>query len=132
MSSIDDIRAGRLKKLELIKARGIEAYPVKAIQDYTIAEVVSKYPTLSKEIKPTTLVGRVLSLRPQGAIVFFTFDDGTGKFQGFIKKGEGMADGDFDFWMNTVDVGDFVQVTGTFFETQRGEKTLNVTSWTML
>ncbi len=132
MSSIDDIRAGRLNKIELLKAKGINPYPVESHQDYTIAEVIEQYAKLSANTKPTTLVGRVLSLRPQGAIVFFTFNDGTGKFQGFIKKGEGMSDDAFDLWVSVVDVGDFVEVTGTFFETQRGEKTLNVSAWTML
>lgn len=132
MSSIDDIRANRLKKVELLKARNIDPYPVDSNQDYTIAEVLESYEKLKANTKPTTLVGRVLSLRPQGAIVFFTFDDGTGKFQGFIKKTEGMPDGDFDLWAEVVDIGDFVEVKGLFFETQRGEKTLNVSSWRML
>lgn len=132
MSSIDDIRANRLKKIELLRARNVDPYPVDSHPDYTIADVVKNYEKLKASGKPTTLVGRVLSLRPQGAIVFFTFDDGTGKFQGFIKKGEGMIDADFDFWTEVVDIGDFVEITGMFFETQRGEKTLNVSTWRML
>lgn len=132
MSSIDDIRAGRLKKLELLKANNVDPYPVVSNQDYTIAEVLENYEKLKANSKPTRLVGRVLSLRPQGAIVFFTFDDGTGKFQGFIKKGEGMKDEDFDLWASVVDIGDFVEIAGVFFETQRGEKTLNVSTWRML
>ncbi len=132
MSSIDDIRQGRLAKLKLLSEKGIEAFPVVSNQDFTNAEAAENFATLVTAQKPATLVGRVLSLRPQGAIVFFTFDDGTGSFQGFIKKDEGMAAADFDLWSDVVDVGDFVEVTGTFFETKRGEKTLNVSTWKML
>lgn len=132
MSSIDDIRLGRLEKLKNLQKKGIEPFPVSSKQDYTVAEVIVGFSRLSKSKKPISLVGRILSLRPQGAIVFFTFDDGTGKFQGFMKKEEGISAELFDLFLNAVDVGDFVEVTGKFFETQRGEKTINASEWRML
>lgn len=132
MSSINDIRLGRLGKLQMLKNRGMEPFPIVSRQDYTVAEAVRGFSKLSKSKKPISLVGRVFSLRPQGAIMFFTFDDGTGKFQGFMKKGEGVAPDAFDFFADIVDVGDFIEVSGKFFETERGEKTLNVSSWRML
>ncbi len=141
MSTIDDIRKGRLDKLQALKDKNIEAYPISSNQDYTNAEVIEKWTKLSEGssaagpkagAKPTTLVGRVLALRPQGAIIFFSFDDGTAKFQGFMKKGEGISEDLFDLFMNVVDIGDFVEVTGTFFETKRGEKTIHASDWRML
>lgn len=132
MSTIDEIRRLRLEKIEKLKSAGMEVYPVTSKQDYTLAETVEKFATLSKNDKPVSLVGRVMSLRPQGAIVFFTFDDGTGRFQGFMKKGEGIDDKPFDLFVETIDVGDFVEVRGKLFETQRGEKTLNISDWKIL
>ncbi len=132
MSTIDDIRNGRLEKLRLLKEKNIPAYPIVSNQDLTVAEAVEKFDTLVRAGKEKSLVGRVLSLRPQGAILFFHFDDGTGKFQGFMKKGEGIADDAFDLFINVVDIGDFVEVCGKFFETKRGEKTLDISSWRML
>lgn len=132
MASIDDIRQTRIDKLQKLSKAGINAFPVEAKQDYTLAEAIKDFSKLSKSKKPTHLVGRILSLRPQGAIIFFTFDDGTAKFQGFIKKGEGMSHEQFALWSETIDIGDFVELTGKLFQTQRGEKTINVEKWKML
>lgn len=136
MSSIDDIRQGRLAKLQALKEKGIEPFPVVSNQDATNAEVADTESFAKRADdsakKPLTMVGRVLSLRPQGAIVFFTFDDGTGKFQGFMKKDEGITADLFDSFINFVDIGDFVEVTGKLFETKRGEKTLDISGWRML
>lgn len=132
MASIDEIRKGRLDKIQALKDKGIDSFPIDSKQDFTNAQIQAGWSKFKDSTKTATLVGRVLSLRPQGAILFFTFDDGTGKFQGFIKKDEGMLIADFDLWTNTVDIGDQVQLTGTFFETARGEKTLNVAKWQML
>src|SRR5262249_7753838 len=38
----------------------------------------------------------------------------------------------FNFWMEVVDIGDFVELHGTFFTTQRGEKTIEAHDWRML
>jgi hypothetical protein len=40
MSSIDDIRQGRLAKLQALKEKNIEPFPVVSHQDATNAEVV--------------------------------------------------------------------------------------------
>lgn len=134
MASIDDIRGNRINKLSQLKEKGMEAYPSESHQDQTLAEVNENFSKLSKSKskKPISLVGRVLSLRPQGAIIFFTFDDGTAKFQGFLKKGEHIADEDYDSFGNLVDIGDFVEVSGPLFTTSRGEKSIHVAKWRML
>lgn len=132
MSTIDEIRRGRLEKLQKLVDSGMEVYPVASRQDYTLAQAVEKYGSLAKQKKPIYLVGRIMSLRPQGAIAFFTLDDGTGRFQGFMKRDEGIDGAMFDLFIQTIDVGDFVEVGGKLFETQRGEKTLNVAIWRIL
>ena len=72
-----------------------------------------------------------MSIRGQGAIVFITLDDGTGVFQGLFKK-DSLGEEKFDFFGETADIGDFVEIQGTFFVTKRGEKTLEVKDWNML
>ncbi len=133
MASLEEIRNTRIEKLKALEEKGIQAYPVHTEKDLDVEEVISSFTKLSKSKKKTyTLVGRVVSLRPQGGLIFFHFFDGTGKMQGLLKKGEAVSDSDFDLFWNTVDVGDFVQVTGTLFITKRNEKTLQVASWKML
>lgn len=132
MASLDDIRQNRIEKLKALEENGLSAYPVASNQDYSLADAAKNYTKLAKPDKLVSLAGRVLSLRPQGAIVFFNFDDGTGKFQGLLKKGEHIADPEFDSWNQIVDMGDFVEVLGHLFTTQRGEKTIHVHTWRML
>ncbi len=132
MSSLDDIRNTRLEKLKILQDRGIDPYPTSSNQDYELSEVVKNFSKLSKQKKPINLVGRILSLRPQGAIIFFHFSDGTEKFQALIKKGEKIKDEEFSLFQETVDIGDFVEVRGNLFLTKRKEKTIQVHSWRML
>jgi lysyl-tRNA synthetase class 2 len=77
------------------------------------------------------IAGRIMSIRGQGAIIFITLNDGTGNFQGLLKK-DILGDEKFNFWNEVVDIGDFVEIEGSFFTTNRGEKTLEAKDWTML
>jgi lysyl-tRNA synthetase class 2 len=134
MSSFDEIRKERIAKLNVLKEKGINPYPISASPSMSLAKVIENFEKLSSdssEGKEFFLCGRIMSLRPQGGIAFLTLDDGTAKFQGFLKKGD-MPDEAFDLFMNTTDVGDFVELKGTFFVTARGEKSLNAKSWRML
>jgi lysyl-tRNA synthetase class 2 len=133
MPSLEEIRNTRLEKLKKLEERGINPFPASSKQDFELSEVIKNFAKLSKSKKKEySLVGRVLSLRPQGALIFFHFSDGTEKFQALLKKGEGIKDDDFDLFNDTVDIGDFVEVKGTLFVTKRNEKTVQVSSWRML
>jgi len=132
VSSIDDIRNNRLEKLKILQEKGINPYPVSTLVNNEVVNVVKNFTKLSKSKKRLILAGRVIALRPQGAIIFFNFYDGTGKFQALVKKGEKIDDESFSLFQNTVDIGDFVEIEGKLFLTKRKEKTLQVSSWRML
>lgn len=132
MASLDDIRNVRIEKISALNKAGRSSYPIESKQDYTITEVIKGFDKLSRGNKALWLAGRVLALRPQGAITFLNFNDGTGTFQALLKKGEAISDADFDLFQATVDAGDFVNLKGTLFVTKRGEKTLQVKEWNML
>jgi len=131
MSSFEEIRNNRIQKLQTLKDSGFEPYPITTRCDYSLADVVSKFSTLSSSQKKIYVCGRIMSLRHQGALVFFTFDDGTAKLQGLIKKGE-FEDAQFDLFTDVTDIGDFIEIHGPLFTTARGEKTLQVLGWRML
>ena len=132
MASLEDIREGRLAKLEELKKRGINPYPVTSRQDSTLAEAAQDFDTLAEKGEPLHLVGRILGIRGQGKIVFFDFDDGTGKFQALLKKGEPTKEADFELFNECFDIGDFIEVKGTLFLTKQSEKTILVESLRML
>ncbi|MES2436831.1 MAG: lysine--tRNA ligase [Patescibacteria group bacterium] len=131
MASLEELREARLQKLELLKKEGINPYPAKTKRDHSIDHVISSFENLEKEQTTITLAGRVMSIRAQGGLVFFNLFDGTAKFQGLLKQEEVDAK-IYDLFNAAVDIGDFVEVTGTVFVTKRGEKTLSVKSWAML
>ncbi len=72
-----------------------------------------------------------MSIRGQGGLIFFNFNDGTGTFQGLLKKDE-MDEKVFTLFTDTADIGDIVEINGKLFITKRGEKTLQVVGWKML
>lgn len=131
MASLEELRAERLKKLEALKQSGINPFPIESGQDQTIETVVAKFDSLAKAEKVVSLVGRVRAIRSQGALIFFNFDDGTASLQALLKKDE-VKESDFDNFQNLIDIGDFVQVSGTLFLTKRNEKTIRVKSWKIL
>src|SRR3989344_607787 len=131
MSSIDEIRDARIHKLKLWRDKGMNPYPADSKKEITLREAGESFENLEKNKEIKWLAGRVMSIRGQGAIIFITLYDGTGTFQGLLKK-DVLRDEKFNFWNETVDIGDFVEIQGTFFVTNRGEKTLEAKDWRML
>ncbi|OHA17834.1 MAG: lysine--tRNA ligase [Candidatus Taylorbacteria bacterium RIFCSPLOWO2_02_FULL_43_11] len=130
MSSIDELREIRLKKLQLLKDSGINPYPTSSNRQYSLRQVVDKFEDLKNE-KSIVLAGRIMALRTQGALAFCDLYDGTSKFQGLAKKDE-VGEMAFSLFCDAVDMGDFVELEGSLFISKRGEKTLLAKKWTML
>ncbi len=131
MSSIEEIKNIRIKKLELLKERGVDPYPAKPNREISLADVVKDFENLEKTGDLKWIAGRIMSIRGQGAIVFITLFDGTGSFQGLLKK-DVIGDEKINFFSETVDIGDFIEIQGKFFVTKRGEKTCEAVDWRML
>jgi lysyl-tRNA synthetase class 2 len=131
MSSIDEIRNARIKKLKLLRDRGMNPYPAESQREITLQGAVDDFGALRKNKKKKWIAGRIMSIRGQGGIVFITLNDGTAHFQGLLKK-DVLGDKKFDFWNEVVDIGDLVEIRGSFFTTQRGEKTMEAKDWNML
>ena len=130
MSSFEELRKTRIEKIKLLEKAGMEPYPSISKKDYSISEAVSDFEVLTKK-KNISLVGRIMAIRGQGGLIFLNINDGTGVFQGLLKKDE-MDEKDFDLFQNTIDIGDFIEVNGKLFITKRGEKTLQVVDWKIL
>ncbi|MBI2086710.1 MAG: lysine--tRNA ligase [Candidatus Zambryskibacteria bacterium] len=120
MASLDEIRATRLAKLQHLQKLGINPYPATSNRTNSCREAAARF----EESKTMTLAGRILSLRPQGKIIFFDFSDGTGRFQALLKKNEPLSDESFELFEKAFDIGDFVEIKGTLFLTKQNEKTI--------
>src|SRR3989338_7562136 len=131
MASIEEIRAERLRKLELLKSQGVNPYPSAAARDYTLAEIRGRFAALEAEKKSVAVVGRVMAIRGQGAIQFIVLHDGTATFQAVFKR-DVLGEDAMDSFAAVADIGDFIGVSGELLVTQRGEESIMASSWTMV
>ena len=123
MASLDEIRAARLEKLNSLISKGINPYPVSTGRTHTNSEAKAKFDELT-DGEAVTLAGRIVSLRAQGEIVFFDFDDGTSRFQALLKKDDPIPEKNFELFEKAFDIGDFAEIRGTLFLTKQNEKTI--------
>src|SRR3989344_6855217 len=123
MSSLIEIRGERLRKIERLRALGIEPYPSKSHRSHTNKEVLENFAGLDS--KTVTLTGRLMSWREHGQLIFADLQDASGKIQLYIKGNgllstsattQGIGFGD----LGLLDIGDIVEVSGKVTKTQRG------------
>jgi len=131
MSSGDDIRAERLKKIGLLSDAGMPAYPARTARDTVISDFQDTFDVHESSGEVCTLAGRIMSRRGQGGIAFCDVNDGTGRVQIVLQQSE-MDAALFSLFGEAVDIGDFVEVTGVAFITQRGARSFKVKEWRML
>lgn len=130
MASLEELREHRLAKLKKLVEAGLSPYPISTTQDKTLEEVVSSFEELSTQ-GSLSLCGRIMALRPQGGVMFIDLFDGTAKFQAVLRK-EDVKEEIFTLFADAIDIGDIIGVSGTLFTTKRGEKSIQVASWSML
>jgi lysyl-tRNA synthetase class 2 len=129
----DEFQA-RLAKVEAIRARGDDPYPVRFDRTHTLAEVREQWSHLTdgdSTDDKVSVAGRVLLLRDQGKLVFATIRDGSETLQLFVSKGE-LGDDAFARFVDEVERGDWVGVTGSVMKTKRGELSVKVADFSLL
>ena len=131
MTTIEDLRQERLKKLDILRAANMPAYAHDSWQDTEVKDFLENFEELEKSQKEVALVGRIMSKRGHGALAFLDIYDGTGRVQVVIKKDE-LDEESFSLFEKVVDKGDFLDFRGVAFTTQRGAKSLLAKEWRML
>ncbi len=129
MATLKELRDERLRKLDELKALGVNAYPAKTSRTNMLGEVTEKFAEL--EGKDATLVGRIVSIRKFGKLAFIVIKDSSGTLQLFLRDGEmeplNASDSQLGLQqINLLDSGDFVQASGQIIKTQTGEISLGV------
>lgn len=129
--SINELKQIRLEKLEKLKAFGMDPFVSSVPRDFSIAEGLKNFDEISSDSNNVkSIAGRIMAIRGQGAILFVVLNDGTGEFQAVFKK-DTIEEKLFTLFVDAIDIGDFISVTGTFFTTERGQKSVLVSSWTI-
>ncbi len=131
MATIDELRKTRIEKLKKLEQAGLLAYPAKTNRTHTIAEALKDFSKLAKSKKRIVLAGRIKAQRGHGGATFLDIDDGSAKIQVIIKQDK-IGEKGYQFFLNVFDIGDFVEIKGFLFTTQRGEKTIETEDYKML
>ncbi len=128
-----DIRLERVKKLDLLKTAGMEAYPACTERDTPISDLLANFDKLEKNGIRVTIAGRIMARRGQGGIIFADIFDGstgsTGRVQVVLQADTVV---NIELFEKTVDTGDFAEFIGSAFKTKRGEPSLKVSNWKIL
>jgi lysyl-tRNA synthetase class 2 len=119
-----ELRRTRLDKVEALRKKGVNPYPSQCNRTHYAAEIVGSYEQYQG--RRVTIGGRLMSWRQHGALTFGHVQDSSGRIQLMIDRdtlGEQDATPDTLGYpdLNLVDVGDFVEATGTVTKTRRGE-----------
>lgn len=128
---INDEYQQRLLKLANMKKNGQNPYPASTTKTDDIAVFLDKFADFLKKGKEAVLVGRIVSLRKQGGSSFLHFRDETGTVQAFLRK-DNLGEESYQFFKDSIDQADFVEFTGTAFETKTKEPTLLVSGIKLL
>lgn len=127
----EELRNERLKKLEILKEKGINPYSAVSNRTHQIGEILGDFETFEKEEKEVVVAGRIMSTREHGGSVFIDLDDGSGRMQVYLKQDE-IGEESFELFMAVTDNGDFINVTGVSFTTKRGQQSILGKNWMML
>ena len=118
----------RLKKLEALKASGIDPYPYSYDKKDDASALQAKYVKLKPEAKAkykAKIAGRLLNVRDLGKIAFGVLQDGNGKIQVVLQDDE-TPKKSREFFKKYIDSGDYIGVEGEVFRTKRGELSILV------
>ena len=126
-------RAHRLAKLEALRARGIDPYPVRFERDATAAELRERFAELAAGAatgETVRLAGRVMGERRHGGVAFADLRDETAEVQLMVNRDSIGAEAMEDF--SELDLGDWIGVEGEVITTRRGELSVLVGSFELL
>jgi lysyl-tRNA synthetase class 2 len=140
-STLEEIRAARLEKVEQLKQLGMNPYAYHWEPTHHAAELQEKFADLpsGEEVDlEVAIAGRILARRVVGKLAFFVLQDETGTIQLYLDKKrlqESMADIDpdaFNHLKQLTDVGDILGAKGTIKRSERGELSVYVSQYTIL
>jgi lysyl-tRNA synthetase, class II len=126
MDEENELIALRRKKIDALRAKGVEPFGGGFEVTGSIAEVREKF----KEGETLRTAGRITAHRDMGKSHFLDLRDATGRIQIYIHAKEVGAE--LIELFGSLDLGDFIGVEGTCFVTKSGEPTLKVHTFQLL
>lgn len=125
----------RRQKREEILRRGIDPYGAPFPDRESITSLIQRTAgltpeTLAAPIPAARIAGRIVLLRKFGKAFFATLQDEGERFQIYARAD--LLGENYRVFAETLDLGDIIGVSGTFFFTKSGEPTLSATELSIL
>jgi lysyl-tRNA synthetase class 2 len=124
---LTDQEKQRRLKLERLRQAGIDPYPPRANRTHSTVEAIAALQGTPEGADPisVTVVGRLVSIRMMGKSSFAHIEDGSGQIQLYLQR-DVLGEERYAIFRHDLDLGDFVEATGTVFYTRSGEPSVRV------
>ena len=120
----------RKLKLQKLKDLGVNPYPCKNERTHQIKELRKNQDKYIEDSQKVIIAGRLKAMRRQGKIGFANITDDSGNIQIFVKRDQ-VGEDNYEIF-KLLDLGDFVQIEGICFVTQKGEYSVKANIVTIL
>ncbi|HVK61843.1 MAG TPA: amino acid--tRNA ligase-related protein, partial [Bdellovibrionales bacterium] len=135
MSTENPLRAEKRKKLNDLRAAGIDPYPHNFERNAHAGDLVREFDSkldVGQVMESTNyrIAGRLMTKRPMGKAAFFNIQDQSGNIQCYLKREELEPQDQVAF--DNMDIGDMIGVRGYVFKTKKGETSLHCKEFKML
>ena len=125
--NLTDQEQQRRLKLERLREAGIDPYPARAHRTHTAAQAIAALEEAAEDAPPieVAVVGRLVSIRVMGKSSFSHIEDGGDRIQLYLRR-DILGEDTYAMFKQDLDLGDFVEATGTMFLTRTGEPSVRV------
>ena len=124
-SRLEELRAGRINKVERLRELGIDPYPARFEDRGEIGEARER-----NEGSAVRVAGRLVLWRRHGGSTFANLRDQSGTIQLHFRR-DVLGTERYEL-LKLIDVGDFIGADGELFTTKTGELTIAVREFTIL
>lgn len=127
----------RFRKLQELRANGVTPYPNRVQRTHTTLEAIRAYEAVENDqheaAEPVnvTVCGRIVRQNIKGKIYFAHIEDGAGRVQLFVRV-DNVGEESYEFIRRYLDLGDFVQASGSMMRTRAGELSVSVNQVVLL
>ncbi|MEW6751822.1 MAG: lysine--tRNA ligase [Candidatus Latescibacterota bacterium] len=133
--SRDELVQTRRDKLARLRQSAVPTCPYAFARTHRIGEALDRFDELVAQGGAVSLAGRLMARRVMGKASFGHVADDSGRIQVYLRRpevGSGQDPAGYDLFRSAVDLGDWLGVEGVPMVTRTGERTVQVTSWTLL
>jgi lysyl-tRNA synthetase class 2 len=135
----NDLISQRKQKIEDLRQEGVNPFPNGFEVPHTVSDIQNHIektsdnagaPEALEQITSFTVAGRIMAVNSFGKSAFIRFRDRSGQMQAYVRKDK-VGETTYKTFKK-MDIGDFVGLTGSLFQTKTGEWTLMAESLALL